>query len=233
MKNKTLIIGAGEIGKALYEVLSKTYEVYIKDTEPLELDGVFTMHICFPYSKDFVKYVKQYQKQYQPKYTIIHSTVPVGTSKICNAYNSPVRGVHPKLARSLRTFVKYLAPFNLRLKRYFEKAGIRIKLIRKTETTELMKLYCTTIYGLNIIIEKEIYELCKRYGVDYKVIYSNCNRTYNEGYEKLGYPQYKKYILQHRKGGIGGHCIISNADMLKQVSPSAKFILNENKKYEI
>jgi hypothetical protein len=228
---KSLIIGKGEIGNALYKVLRKKYEVFIKDTEPLELTDVKTMHICFPFSKNFVKYVKEYQKQYQPKYTIIHSTVPMGTSAECNAYHSPVRGVHPHLSKSLLTFVKYLAPYNLRLKRYFEKAGIKIKLVRKTETTELMKLYCTTIYGLNIIIEKEIYELCKRYGVDFKTVYTNCNRTYNKSYAELGFPQYTKYILQHRKGSIKGHCILPNCELLQQISPSARFILRENKKY--
>ena len=228
---KSLIIGKGEIGTALYKVLRKKYEVFIKDTEPLELKDVQTIHICFPFSKDFVKYVREYQKQYKPRYTIIHSTVPMGTSAECNAYHSPVRGVHPHLAKSLTTFVKYLSPYNLQLKRYFEKAGIKIKLVRKTETTELMKLFCTTIYGLNIIIEKEIYELCKRYGVDFKTVYTDCSRTYNSGYEELGFPQYKKYILQHRKGQIGGHCVTSNAGLLKSISPSARFILNENKKY--
>lgn len=229
----SLIIGKGEIGTALFKILKKKYLVFIKDTEPLNLEGVETMHICFPYSKNFVRYVKEYQKQYKPKYTIIHSTVPMGTSRECNAFHSPVRGIHPHLSKSLKTFVKYLAPFSLRLKRYFEKAGIQIQLVRKTETTELMKLYCTTIYGLNIVIEKEIYELCKRYGVDFKTIYTDCNRTYNEGYQKLGYPQYKKYILQHRKGQIGGHCIINNAELIKKISPSARFIINENKKYGI
>jgi len=229
---KSLIIGKGEIGIALYKVLRKKYSVFIKDTEPLELADVETIHICFPYSKDFVKYVKEYQKQYQPRYTIIHSTVPMGTSAECNAYHSPVRGVHPHLAKSLLTFVKYLAPYNLQLKRYFEQVGIKIKLVSKTETTELMKLYSTTIYGLNIIIEKEIYELCKRYGVDFKTVYTDCNRTYNIGYKQLKFHQYQKYILQHRKGQIGGHCIMSNAELLKNISPSARFILNENKKYK-
>ena len=62
MKNNTLIIGAGEIGTALYQVLKKAYpNVYLKDIEPLELDNISIMHICFPYSKKFVDYVKQYQ----------------------------------------------------------------------------------------------------------------------------------------------------------------------------
>ena len=232
MKNNTLIIGAGEIGTALYQVLKKAYpNVYLKDIELLELDNIGIMHICFPYSKKFVDYVKQYQKQYKPKYTIIHSTVPIGTTRECKAYHSPVRGVHPHLAKSLKTFVKYLAPYSWHLKRYFEKAGIPIQLVKNPETTEILKLYCTTIYGLNIVIEKELYDLCQKYGLDFNIAYTHCNKTYNEGYIKLGFPQYKKYILKHREGKIGGHCITNNADILKTISPSARFILKENKKY--
>ena len=158
---KTLIIGKGEIGVSLQRVLSPFYETYIKDIEPLEVDGIEVLHICFPYSKKFIKQVEEYKKQYKPRFVIIHSTVPVGTSTKLNAFHSPVRGVHPHLERSLKTFVKFLAPKNKVLKEYFEKAGIKIELVEKSEETELLKLYCTTIYGLNIVAEKEVYAKCK------------------------------------------------------------------------
>ena len=231
----SLICGAGEIGTALKEVLEKKYRVVIKDKEPLELEEsiqVDVLHIAIPYTKSFEKIVHDYQIQYKPKYTVIHSTVPMGTCKRLGAYDSPVRGVHPHLAKSLTTFVKYLAPQSQYLKRYFETAGIKIKLVKDSKTTEALKLWCTTLYGINVIAEKEMYAFCKKYGVDFNTVYTDTNLTYNQGYKELGFPQYQKYVLKHMNGGLGGHCILPNAHILKKISPIARFILKENERYK-
>lgn len=227
---KTLIIGYGEIGKALYSVLNAAgYDVYHRDIEcSIEISDIDVMHICFPYSKTFVKSVSKYKKIYKPKYTVIHSTVAVGTSKKCKCYYSPVRGIHPHLETSLKTFVKYLAPNSDALKAYFEKAGIKVEESEKTQTLEAMKLYCTTIYALNVIAEKEIWNFCKKHDLDFETVYTKCNQTYNEGYSKLGFPQYSKYVLTHKDGKIGGHCLIPNCKLLK--TDIAKFILKQNSK---
>jgi uncharacterized protein YlzI (FlbEa/FlbD family) len=211
---KTLIIGAGEIGKSLYNVLNKKYETYIKDTEPLDLEGVKVMHIAIPYSDKFVEIVKEYQVAYKPIFTIIHSTVPMGVTRELDAFNSPVRGIHPHLEKSLKTFVKYLAPHNELLVKYFKDAGIKIKTVDKPETTEAMKLWCTTQYGINVIVEKEIKKYCEENDVDFNIVYKDCNETYNKGYEKLGFPKFKKYTLDHMDGECGGHCIQNNAVLL-------------------
>jgi hypothetical protein len=227
----TLIIGSGQIGTSMYNVLSKVISpIFIRDIEPIEnVSDVLILHICFPYSNKFVEQVLEYQKQYQPKYTVIHSTVSVGTSEKCNAFYSPVRGIHPHLEKSLTTFVKYLAPKNRELKRYFESAGIQIKAHKSRETLEAMKLYCTTIYGLNIIVQKEMKRFCDDNGLDFDTVYTDCNLTYNDGYKKLGFPQYSKYVLEHRDGKIGGHCVIPNCDLLQ--TDVAKFIKEQNEKY--
>jgi hypothetical protein len=231
MNTKSIICGAGEIGQSLFAVLKEKYEeTYIRDIENLEVGDVDVLHICFPYSKKFVEYVKGYQKQYNPKYTVIHSTTPVGTTTKCNAYHSPVRGIHPHLERSLKTFIKYLAPKSPELKEYFEDVGIRIRMVNKPETTEAAKLWCTTQYGMNIILEKEIQKYCKDNDVDFNIVYTDCNSSYNEGYEKLGFGKFRKYTIDHVEGEIGGHCVKENAHILN--SPSAKYILNENKKYK-
>lgn len=231
-KKLSLIIGAGQIGTSLYNILnsSKMHYVKIRDISDVEInESVDVMHICFPYSRNFLKSVAKYKKIYNPKYTIIHSTVPVGTSKKCNAYYSPVRGVHPHLEESLVTFIKYIAPRNSYIKKYFQSAKIPIKEHESRETLEAMKLYCTTIYGLNIIAEKEIWNFCKKHKLDYDTVYTDCNKTYNSGYEKLGFPQYKKYILAHKNGKIGGHCVIPNCDLLN--TDIAKFIKSQNNKH--
>lgn len=229
MKTNSAIIGIGEIGKSLSLLLEKKYQVTkvdIKDQPSAELVDV--MHICIPYTKEFVREVKRYKKKYKPNYTVIHSTVPLGTADKCKAYYSPVRGIHPHLEESLKIFIKYLAPKSDYLVKYFNHIGIEVEEHESTQTLEVMKLYCTTLYGLNIIAEKEIYEFCKKHNLDFDMVYTKSNRTYNEGYKKLGFPQYARYNLKHHDGKIGGHCVIPNCEILK--TDIAKFILKQNKK---
>lgn len=226
---KDLIVGNGEVGNALYSLLSKEYEVDIIDfEEKTNCTNINVMHICFPYDKNFVKEVKKYTKLYKPKYTVIHSTVKIGTSKKCKAYYSPVRGIHPHLEQSLKTFVKYLAPKNDYLVEYFKKCGIEIQDSDSSETLETMKLYCTTIYGLNIIAQKEMWNFCKKHGLDFDIAYTESNQSYNDGYDALGYSKYKKYVLKHYDGKIGGHCVIPNCELLN--TDIAKFVLKQNNK---
>ena len=203
----SLIIGAGEVGKALHKVIGG-------DTIPSAQYDI--IHICFPYSDDFVSEVKRYQELYKPRYTVIHSTVPVGTTTRCKAHHSPIRGVHPHLEEGLRTFIKYLAPANQELKEYFEKAGIKIKLIDRPENTEALKLWSTTQYGRAIELEKEIHKYCEERGLDFNIIYTEANKTYNEGYEKLGMGYVRRPILKHIKGDIGGHCVLPNYKLLNK-----------------
>lgn len=210
----SLIIGAGEIGRALHKVLSKKYKVTLKDKE--EFSGHYDIvHICFPYSDNFISEVKRYQKLYTPKYTVIHSTVPMSTSKNCGAYHSPVRGVHPNLEKGMLTFVKYLAPKSEELKKYFERAGIKIELIGRPENTEALKIWSTTQYGVMIAVEKEIYKWCKSRGLDYDLIYAEANKTYNRGYMELGMGNVNRPVLKHIEGPIGGHCVTANIKFLE------------------
>jgi len=213
----SLIIGAGEVGKALHRVLLNHHAIFIRGEEELDFLAGFSpeiIHICFPYSDKFVEQVKAYQKQYKPRYTVIHSTVPIGTSKICKAYHSPIRGVHPNLEGGIITFVKYLAPKSDELKEYFEKANIEIKMIDKPENTEALKLWSTTQYKRFIDLEKEMYNWCEERGLDFDVIYTDANKTYNDGYKKLEMDYFVRPILKHMPGDIGGHCVLSNYKLL-------------------
>ena len=216
---KSLIIGSGEVGKALHkvlggEIIDKEFVIAYSGDVPPEPKQYDIIHICFPYSDDFIKEVKRYQKRYKPLYTVIHSTVPIGTSKHCKAHHSPIRGVHPHLEEGLKTFVKYLAPKSEELKEYFEKAGIKIKLIDKPENTEAGKLWSTTQYGRLIELEKEIYKYCEEKNLDFDIVYTEFNKTYNKGYEKLGMGYVRRPILKHMPGEIGGHCIMNNLTLL-------------------
>lgn len=230
MRQNTVIVGYGQIGKSLYSLLRKKYTVHSVDVKNNKflIKNVKVLHICFPYSNNFVSEVNKYKKIYNPIYTVIHSTIPVGTSEKCKAYYSPVRGIHPYLKKSLKIFVKYMAPKNKFLKNYFSKVGVKVEEHASRKTLEAMKLYCTTMYGLNIIAEKEIWNFCKKHKLDYDIVYTKSNKTYNDGYKKLGFPQFIRYDLKHMDGKIGGHCVIPNCYLLN--SNISKFIINQNKK---
>jgi hypothetical protein len=232
-----LVIGTGQIGTAIYLVLRREYEPNKFDIkEPnKEIEGrkYQYLHICFPPSAIFSEEVKNYQQNFldDKGLTIIHSTTPIGTSRKLNAVHSPCRGKHPDLYQSIFTFVKYFGGERAEeASNIFKKCGVRCVTTPNSDNTEALKLWDTTQYAWNVILEKQIYEFCRKHNLDFDLIYREANRTYNEGYEEMNLPQYKKYILEHQNGKIGGHCLIPNCKLLD--SKIAKQILKENEKFK-
>lgn len=204
----SLIIGQGEIGQSLNNVIGGD----IRDKELLSggfQDQYDIIHICFPYSDGFIKQVKEYQKEYNPKYTVIHSTVPVGTSRKCEAIHSPVIGIHPHLEEGIRIFTKFMGGGNSEVIQWFRRKGIKIYPFDKPEATELLKILCTTKYGIDIEWTKEVKRLCDENNVPFEA-YTIWTDNYNKGYEKLGFPEYQRPNLIPMAGKIGGHCVMSN-----------------------
>lgn len=213
---KTIIIGMGEVGKALAEVLD-CYSPAAADLGYAER-GVFEiMHICFPYSDGFKAEVANYALRYRAKHIVIHSTVPVGTSRALNAIHSPIRGIHPRLADGIRTFVKFLGGEDAsRVADYFRRAGLRVMLFDAQETTELGKLLETESYRVNIEFAHRAKKLCREHNVSFHEAYTLQAQTYNDGYTKLGHPEYVRPVLQAIDGPIGGHCVLNNKELLCQ-----------------
>lgn len=225
-----VIVGAGEIGRALYNVLDGPYDVFLRDKEDLYVDSVDVLHICFPPSKEFNEYVKQYIEQYKPKVTIVHSSTPVGTCDELGVVHSPVRGVHPSLEDGIRTFVKYFGGKDARIAaNFFGNIGVKTKCFKEARTTEAAKLWSTTQYGWNIVLEKEIHAWCVENGLDFDDVYTEFNQSYNKGYTELGMEHVIRPVLKHVEGEIGGHCIIPNARLLGGYVPGE--ILRRNKYY--
>jgi len=212
----SIIIGAGEIGKSLYNVLAAEYkDIYIRDSADIEnCREAEYMHIAFPYSDKFVEYVEEYKLRYNPKYTIIHSTVPVGTTRKLNAVHSPVIGIHPHLEQSIKTFHKFLSGEKAsEVAGYFRRAGMKVYLFDKPETTELMKMLDTTFYGLCVEYTKEVKKECDKLGIDFSA-WTEWTNVYNKGYKELGYEEYTRPNLVPIMNKIGGHCVLPNARML-------------------
>lgn len=80
-KNNVGVIGVGEVGNAIAEILSAKFAVYKKDISFNEIENnkIAFLHICFPFNENFVSLVVKEINLYKPKLTIIHSTIAVGT----------------------------------------------------------------------------------------------------------------------------------------------------------
>lgn len=216
---KTLILGAGEIGKSLFNVLSNEYEVDIYDISLSVSIGIKSIrekydiiHICFPYMNDktFISSVSEYQRWTKCKYTVIHSTVPPGTSESCNATHSPVIGIHPNLEKSLKTFTKYLSgPNASEVANYFRRAGMTVYIVDNQKTTEIMKILCTTQYALMIEWTKEVKKICKKFEIPFE-FFTLWNYNYNNGYKKLDCNHFCRPNLVPILTEQGGHCTINN-----------------------
>lgn len=236
------ILGYGEVGQAIAKFygsagasteLSRksSPQAKIKDLKRDDgLKGVEVLHICLPWSKNFVNIVKKEIKKIKPELTIIHSTVAPGTTKKLALslpkwlggmiVHSPIRGIHPHLYEGIKTFVKYIGADNKKAgelaKKHLESLGIKTKVFYPSTTTEIGKLLDTTYYGLVIAWHGEIKRLCDKYKIDFEKAVTDFNKTYNEGYTKLGKKNVVRPVLYPPKGGIKGHCIVQNAQILEK-----------------
>jgi len=218
---RSLIVGMGQIGSALKEILSKTYDWdnlagFDRKGSFGDLEKSFDiMHVCFPYDNDFIEQVQIYQAKYKPKYTVIHSTVKVGTCWQLNAISSPVLGIHPNLESGIKTFIKFLGGEQAsEVADYFRRAGLKIYITEKSETTELMKILDTTFYGVCIEYTKDVKRQCEKYGVPFEA-WTLWTDNYNKGYKELGHQEFTRPNLVPIQTSIKGHCILPNTELLE------------------
>ena len=219
-ETRSVILGAGEVGIALRNVLSD-YAPTLIDPKfgsfGVDIQDVTHMHVCFPYSETFIKDVEEYQARFKPLYTIIHSTVPVGTSRLVNGLHSPIRGIHPHLAEGIKTFVKFIGGQNAsEVADYFRRAGLRVCLFDAPETTEALKLFDTEYYRVAIEFAQRVKTYCDKNKLNFHEVYTLGNQTYNEGYTKLGHPEFVRPVLQPIMTPISGHCVMPNAELIKK-----------------
>lgn len=230
------ILGNGEVGQAIARFFKspKIKDLSRKD----DFSGIEVLHVCIPWSKNFVQIVRKEIRMYKPKLVIVHSTVAPGTTKKIGsiAVHSPVRGTHPKLYDGVKTFIKYIGADDkktgLLAQKHLEGAGMKTKLFMLSSTTEIGKLFDTTYYGLCIAFHGEMKKFCDKFGVDFNDAIVDFNKTYNQGYTKLGFPHVVRPVLYAPTGSIGGHCIIPNAEILNRFfkSKSLELLLSYKKK---
>ena len=224
------IVGHGEVGASLHKVLGKALWINRASGTWDRVSKVDVIHICSPYDENFETIVEHYKNKCN--LLIVHSSVPVGTCDALGVCHSPIRGVHPHLAKGIKTFTKYFGGKGaVKAAKIFSDLGLKTKTFKEARTTEALKLLDTTQYGLLIMLEKEIYKYCMENNLDFKAIYTEANKEYNRGYLKLGRPDVVRPYLKQMNGEILGHCVISNAKLLKGFWLS-EFLLKQNATYK-
>lgn len=220
-----LVIGMGEVGNALADILLMTWQVIKKDLLirkdirelRVGMRQIETMHICFPYGNDFVDQVVAYIELYGPGLTIIHSTVQPGTTALIDeatpehpvAY-SPVRGRHTEMVNDLLRYKKFVsAPSDEAI---IDKAGtvlsdahFQVEVMRPCEALELAKLLETTYSGILIAWAQEMNRYCFTVGAELEDV--------SKFFAEID------YLPDHyfHPGYIGGHCIIQNLGLLDYI----------------
>src|SRR5438094_7352852 len=152
MQATVIIVGLGEVGKPLLEILKSRYHVFGVDiNQPAAIRQCDVMHVCFPFQDDpFVGQVVEYIHQYRPALTVINSTVAPGTTRRIAVesgtavVNSPVRGKHVRMQKELLHYVKFIGaldqPSGQRAVQHFEELGMKTRLLMSPEASEVAKL---------------------------------------------------------------------------------------------
>jgi UDP-N-acetyl-D-mannosaminuronate dehydrogenase len=213
---KIVVVGLGEVGKPLFDLISTHHDAIAVDIAPppLGLEQVDVLHICYPFQiKDFVGESARYIELFKPELTIVNSTVAVGTTRLIAertgsaVVNSPVRGKHKHMLDQLCKYTKFVGAIDsaagLHATEHFESIGMRTRTLSSPEATELAKLTETSYFGLMIAWAQELERFCDHSGVDYEEIVSF--------YDEIDFFPSVRYF----PGVIGGHCVMPNIEILR------------------
>lgn len=240
---KVGILGVGEVGSAIKELVEKKHQVVVRDLDQDEFSGqnLEILHICIPYTRKFEKIVADAIKETKPQLTIINSTVKPGTTQAihaktqANVVHAPMIGDHPHLFKYLGVFTKPLGASSDKAyqlaKDHFETLGVKTTQFDSPLESELAKIMSTTYYAWNILFEKWLWQVSQKNRANFDQVYTQWNQIYNQGY-KSSKPNVVRPILKHQPGPIGGHCLLPNAKILDDwlSDEVTKFILSQNKK---
>ncbi len=248
-KDKVLIVGLGEVGQSLFEIISETgkFDVYGIDVDKEKMQKIAggkeppatvdVMHICFGCAQQdrFTQIAQGYIEKIKPKLTIINSTVPPGTTlKVaekckCSIAHSPSRGVHKSaqhMLSEMKRYTKYVGgatpPAAKATRAHFEKLGLKVKVLKSCRETELAKLFETTYRAWMIACFQEMHRISRAFGADFDETVDFLEDTHCQRLDRpVMFP-----------GVIGGHCLIPNTELLLKSYDSdfLRLILKSNEK---
>jgi UDP-N-acetyl-D-mannosaminuronate dehydrogenase len=210
-----VVVGLGEVGRPLFQILSRTFDCVGIDIDPVAVDApVSVMHICYPFPvPNFCQITADYIRMFAPALTIIHATVPPGTTREIESLVddspvafSPVRGKHVRMEQDMMRYRKFVAaPTESALRaaqEHLSEAGFSTAIMPTPEVAELAKLLETTYLGVLIAWAQEM----ERLAVQYEGSFSDVNAFLEE----------IDFLPSHIfPGVIGGHCVLPNIDLLR------------------
>jgi len=227
---RDLVVGLGEIGLPIYNILSKKLSVVGYDTDKklmnqqkfdkMKTQSTRFMHIAIPFSEKFIQSVKKLVKEFDPKAIVIHSTIsPYTTEKLQKKLEIPViysatRGIHKRMSQDLKRYRKFYslycwAPNSKSIEKSFVKSmqavGIKTKKMSNPLVLELAKIIVdTSYYGWLINYAQLSNIIALENKVDYDEMWSFSDEIH-------------KFLGNRPKmfpGFIGGHCIIQNLKLI-------------------
>jgi UDP-N-acetyl-D-mannosaminuronate dehydrogenase len=219
-KNKIVVVGLGEVGKPLLDLISEYHETIGVDISPVgPVENVDVLHVCYPFQiPDFIGETARYIELFRPALTVIESTVAIGTTRAVAdrtgtpVVNSPVRGKHARMLEEMRMYTKCIGAMDAasgdHAARHFASLDLRTKVFPSPETTELAKLSETTYFGVLIAWAQEVERYCDLTGANYDEVVSF--------YDEIKFFPPVKFF----PGVIGGHCVMPNIELLKSYHPS-------------
>ncbi|MEO6924536.1 MAG: hypothetical protein ABI142_11980 [Bryocella sp.] len=213
-----IVVGLGEVGKPLYNILARAYDTVGVDVEPVEItQPCSVMHLCIPFQlKDFIGVCAEYVARHQPRYVVLNSTVSPGTTEALEqrvgvpvAY-SPIRGKHVKMEADMLKYKKFVGADDPAvtdaITAHFEGAGLKSGRFPSSRAGELAKLLETTWLGVLVGWAQEAERIAGLYGASYEDVNS--------------YIEEIDFLPHVFPGYIGGHCVMPNIAILNSVLQS-------------
>lgn len=213
-RDSVVVVGMGEIGRPLYQILATRYRCIGVDLAPVPPSGrCAVLHICYPFQlADFVGTTVGYIDKYKPELTIIHSTIAPGTTACVaetsrsNVAYSPVRGKHRAMRQDMLRYQKFVGSNDPQITEaarvHLERAGFKTAEFLNAELGELAKLIETTWFGMLIGFAQEAERWAVTLGGKYEDVRSFIDEV--------------DFLPHHIfPGFIGGHCVMPNIAILK------------------
>jgi len=227
---KNVVAGLGEIGTPILQIISKAVPTVGYDLNPKLMNRqrfekyqdvkTSLLHVCIPFTKNFIYNVISLYEKFIPECVVIHSTISPGTtSKLQSKLPIPIiysatRGVHKRMLYDLKRYTKFYAVepsarrANWAASSYEElmkKCGVKTKRMSKPIALELAKIVVdTSYYGWLITYA----QLSNMIALENKVNYDEMWSFADEIHKLLG-NRPKMF-----PGFIGGHCVIPNLDLI-------------------
>lgn len=221
-----VVVGIGEIGRPLYELLNVVYKtlpidpLYYPENTGIQASTDF-LHVCVSGNlKNFDDLILEYINTYKPSVVFIHSTVVPGTTSRLNdktntiIINSPVHGKHKdnQMKNDMLRYTKYIgSPVILKEKtidlisNHLKNIGFSdVKFLENSFSTEWLKVLSTTYFGLIIAWAQEVERICDEFGLNYNDV-----TDFFKHQEDITPPHYA--------GIIGGHCVLPNIKIIKNI----------------